>query len=91
MFSTDIRNAHSSGGPIQLQNNHVRICLREERSVPGEMLNPPPLTVNSRRSFAYCPSVFHPEHQKGTVTERSAKEWEERDFNNLADLLKEIG
>jgi hypothetical protein len=29
--------------------------------------------------------------QKGTVTERSAKEWEERDFNNLADLLKEVG
>jgi len=25
------------------------------------------------------------------VTERSAKEWEERDFNNLADLLKEVG
>ena len=29
--------------------------------------------------------------QKGTMSERSSREWEERDFNNLADLLKEVG
>jgi len=25
------------------------------------------------------------------MSERSSREWEERDFNNLADLLKEVG
>jgi hypothetical protein len=29
--------------------------------------------------------------QKGTMSEKASKEWEDRDFDNLADLLKEVG
>lgn len=29
--------------------------------------------------------------QKGTMSEKASREWENRDFDNLADLLKEVG